>query len=134
MLPLDNLTLFLSCFLFVSHICKYIDPKDDFNGFETNRDRGGGTFCFGANVTEAFLAKNNLQLLIRSHQVVMPGFKVLHNGLCVTVFSAPKYCGQMGNLGALVKFDQPHSNQPVLQQFEAADVKSATKSPIHLKK
>lgn len=27
-----------------------------------------------------------------------------HDGKCITVFSAPNYCDQMGNRGAFIKF------------------------------
>ena len=32
------------------------------------------------------------------------GYEVEHNGDCVTVFSAPNYCDQMGNKGAFIRF------------------------------
>jgi hypothetical protein len=38
-------------------------------------------------------------------QVKEEGYEVAHNGLLVTVFSAPNYCDQMGNKGAFVKFN-----------------------------
>ena len=34
--------------------------------------------------------------------VTFPGFLVEHDGKCVTVFSAPNYCDQMGNKGAML--------------------------------
>jgi hypothetical protein len=77
--------------------------------------------CFGVNVTEAFLARNNLQLLIRSHEVAMDGYKVLHNGLCMTVFSAPNYCGYRGNYAAVVKFVDPHSMKHLVRQYKQAE-------------
>jgi serine/threonine-protein phosphatase 5 len=55
--------------------------------------------CFGPETTARFLALNGLKLLIRSHQVADEGYEVLHNGQCVTVFSASNYCGTTGNLG-----------------------------------
>lgn len=33
------------------------------------------------------------------------GYEVAHDGLLVTVFSAPNYCDQMGNKGAFVRFN-----------------------------
>ena len=32
----------------------------------------------------------------------MEGFLVEHDGKCITVFSAPNYCDQMGNKGAML--------------------------------
>lgn len=81
----------------------WADPSDKISGFSRNVERGGG-FCFGSNVTSHFLVKNNLSLLIRSHEVRDYGFSVHHENRCVTVFSAPNYCGVCGNLGAVLKF------------------------------
>ena len=104
----------------VSSCSSPADPKDGITGFTRNYGRGGGTTCFGADVTEAFLLRNKLQLIIRSHEVAMQGYNILHNGLCVTVFSAPNYCGDVGNLGAVVRFEKPDSMQPIIVQFKAA--------------
>ncbi|KAG8342876.1 putative Tetratricopeptide repeat PPP5 TPR repeat region Calcineurin like phosphoesterase [Trypanosoma vivax] len=65
-----------------------------------------GTNCpsFGPDVTEEFLKRNNLKLLVRSHEVKDMGYEVEHGGKCITVFSAPNYCDQMGNKGAFIRF------------------------------
>jgi len=46
---------------------------------------------FGPDVTERFLAANNLSYVIRSHEVKNDGYEVMHSGKCITVFSAPNY-------------------------------------------
>ncbi|KAI8049223.1 Metallo-dependent phosphatase-like protein [Syncephalis plumigaleata] len=46
---------------------------------------------FGPDVTEKFLKNNNLEMVIRSHEVKDNGYVIDHNGKCVTVFSAPNY-------------------------------------------
>ncbi|OHS92930.1 bsu-protein phosphatase [Tritrichomonas foetus] len=76
------------------------DPMEQ-NGFAPSPR--GVTRTFGPDITEAFLERNNLELLIRSHQVQENGYIEMHNGKCITVFSAPNYIGQMGNKGAVVK-------------------------------
>ncbi|ETV99300.1 hypothetical protein H310_08032 [Aphanomyces invadans] len=65
--------------------------------------RGIG-LSFGPDVTKAFLAYNNLDLLVRSHEVKDEGYLVEHDEKCITVFSAPNYCDQMGNKGAFIQF------------------------------
>lgn len=60
---------------------------------------------FGPDVTEKFLKKNNLDYIIRSHEVKNDGYEEAHNGKCITVFSAPNYCDQMGNKGAFITLD-----------------------------
>ncbi|KAK7196134.1 serine/threonine protein phosphatase type 5 [Novymonas esmeraldas] len=66
--------------------------------------RGVGCPSFGPDVTATFLKNNNLELVVRSHEVKEEGYEVDHNGKCVTVFSAPNYCDQMGNKGAFIRF------------------------------
>eukprot|EP00128_Syssomonas_multiformis_P001558 Colp12_sorted_trinity150504_noHs@23841 len=62
-----------------------------------------GVGCqFGPDVTDNFLKRNNLELLIRSHEVKNDGYEVAHDGKCITIFSAPNYCDQMGNKGAFI--------------------------------
>ncbi|CCW61277.1 unnamed protein product [Phytomonas sp. EM1] len=70
----------------------------------TPSKRGVDCPSFGPDVTERFLAHNHLKLLVRSHEVKDEGYVVEHNGKCITVFSAPNYCDQMGNKGAFVRF------------------------------
>lgn len=52
-------------------------------------------------MTERFLADNKLELVIRSHEVKDKGYLVEHDGKLITVFSAPNYCDQVGNLVCL---------------------------------
>lgn len=65
--------------------------------------RGTNCSSFGPDVTNRFLANNNLKLLIRSHEVKDEGYAVEHGGKCITVFSAPNYCDTMNNNGAVVQ-------------------------------
>lgn len=64
----------------------------------------GVAVAFGSDVTKNFLETNNLDLIIRSHEVKDEGYELEHDGFLATVFSAPNYCDQMGNKGAYVKF------------------------------
>ncbi|KAK9828150.1 hypothetical protein WJX74_000955 [Apatococcus lobatus] len=77
------------------------DPQPS-KGRSPNK-RGVGV-AFGPDVTRAFLELNKLDLLVRSHEAKPDGYEVEHNGDCVTVFSAPNYCDQMGNKGAFIRF------------------------------
>ena len=79
--------------------------------------RGMGQ-SFGPDVTERFLASNGLDLLIRSHEVMEEGYQHIHDGKLITVFSAPNYCDQMGNKGAVVRLPA-NRGQPEFLQFEA---------------
>ncbi|XP_042884048.1 serine/threonine-protein phosphatase 5-like [Penaeus japonicus] len=57
---------------------------------------------FGPDVTKKFLEKNNLEYVIRSHEVKAEGYEIAHDGKCITVFSAPNYCDTMGNKGSFI--------------------------------
>ncbi|XP_064489746.1 serine/threonine-protein phosphatase 5-like [Ornithodoros turicata] len=75
------------------------DPQPQ-NGRSPSK-RGVGVH-FGPDVTQRFLENNNLDYIIRSHEVKAEGYEVAHGGRCITVFSAPNYCDTMGNKGAFI--------------------------------
>ncbi|KAL3502844.1 hypothetical protein ACH5RR_037293 [Cinchona calisaya] len=79
--------------------------------------RGVG-LSFGADVTKKFLQENNLDLVVRSHEVKDEGYEIEHDGKLITVFSAPNYCDQMGNKGAFIRFEAP-SLKPNIVTFSA---------------
>jgi len=87
--------------------------------------RGGSARQFGADITERFLAKNDLSFMIRSHEVKDEGFEWMHNKKCLTVFSAPGYCDAMRNLGAVVRLhaDEPDKGRlrPEIRPFDTAE-------------
>merc|ERR1711964_461520 len=78
----------------------WADPQDEL-GRSPSR-RGVGLY-FGPDVTEKFLKTNNLKYIIRSHEMKAEGYHVQHKGKCITIFSAPNYCDQMGNKGAFIR-------------------------------
>uniref|UniRef100_A0A452FZ53 Serine/threonine-protein phosphatase n=1 Tax=Capra hircus TaxID=9925 RepID=A0A452FZ53_CAPHI len=78
-----------------------------------------GVSCqFGPDVTKAFLEENKLDYIIRSHEVKAEGYEVAHGGRCVTVFSAPNYCDQMGNKAAYIHL-RGSDLRPQFHQFTA---------------
>mmetsp|Transcript_14455 Transcript_14455/g.15961 ORF Transcript_14455/g.15961 Transcript_14455/m.15961 type:complete len:357 (+) Transcript_14455:1-1071(+) len=77
------------------------DPTKE-NGIHPSK-RGMGV-AFGPDIAKKFLDNNNLELLVRSHEVKPEGYEVEADGRVITVFSAPNYCDQMGNKGAYIRF------------------------------
>mmetsp|Transcript_28696 Transcript_28696/g.72053 ORF Transcript_28696/g.72053 Transcript_28696/m.72053 type:complete len:516 (-) Transcript_28696:232-1779(-) len=77
----------------------------------------GIAVAFGPDVTKRFLDDNNLQLLVRSHEMKEDGYEVEADGRLITVFSAPNYCDQMGNKGAYIRFGPEMT--PDIRQFDA---------------
>jgi len=80
------------------------DPDKEVNGWGPN-DRGV-SITFSISILEAFLKKHDLDLICRAHQVVEEGFEFFGNRQLVTVFSAPNYCGEFDNAGALMSVDE----------------------------
>ena len=80
------------------------DPESNDKGWSEN-DRGV-SFTFNEKVVENFLNKNELDLLCRAHQVVEDGYEFFAEKLLVTVFSAPNYCGEFDNAGAMMTIDE----------------------------
>lgn len=56
--------------------------------------RGIG-LSFGPDVTDNFLQTNELQMVVRSHEVRDEGYEWEHSNKLVTIFSAPNYCDQV---------------------------------------
>ena len=80
------------------------DPDSGVDGWAEN-DRGV-SFTFGEDRVKAFLERNDLDLIVRAHQVVENGYEFFAERRLVTVFSAPAYCGEFNNAGALMHMDE----------------------------
>ncbi|CAB4068846.1 PPP1C [Lepeophtheirus salmonis] len=80
------------------------DPDKDVEGWGEN-DRGV-SFTFGADVVSKFLEKHDLDLICRAHQVVEDGYEFFAKRQLVTLFSAPNYCGEFDNAGAMMSVDE----------------------------
>ena len=52
------------------------------------------------------MESNDSDVLCRAHQVVVEGYEFFGNKELVTVFSAPNYCGQFDNSGAVMCVDE----------------------------
>lgn len=94
------------------------DPQPMFGRSPSKR----GVGCqFGPDVTRKFLERNKLDYVVRSHEVKDNGYEVMHDGKCVTVFSAPNYCDSMGNKGAFINIVGSHHSvmQPEYVTYEA---------------
>nr|XP_011462265.1 PREDICTED: serine/threonine-protein phosphatase PP1 isozyme 3-like isoform X1 [Fragaria vesca subsp. vesca] len=80
------------------------DPSKDIQGWGPN-DRGV-SFTFGAEKVTEFLRRHDLDLVCRAHQVVEDGYEFFANRQLVTIFSAPNYCGEFDNAGAMMSVDE----------------------------
>merc|ERR1719276_127959 len=82
----------------------WADPDKDVVGWEEN-DRGV-SFIFGPDVVSNFLDKHQMDLVVRAHQVVEDGYEFFAKRQLITVFSAPNYCGEFDNAGAMMSIDE----------------------------
>ena len=81
----------------------WADPEEGISGWGEN-DRGV-SFTFGSDTVEKFLRKHDLDLICRAHQVVEDGYQFFAKRQLITIFSAPNYCGEFDNSGAVMTVD-----------------------------
>lgn len=62
----------------------------------------GVSFVFGSAVVQNFLSKHDCSLIVRAHQVVEDGYQFFAQRSLLTLFSAPNYCGEFDNAGAVM--------------------------------
>lgn len=80
------------------------DPSNDVQ--EWGMNERGVSYTFGANVVTKFIRKNDFDLICRAHQVVEDGYEFFGDRRLVTIFSAPNYCGEFDNAGAIMTIDE----------------------------
>ncbi|KHJ83031.1 phosphoprotein phosphatase 1 domain protein [Oesophagostomum dentatum] len=80
------------------------DPDSSVVGWAPNGR--GVSYVFGVDVLAQFLQKMDLDIVVRGHQVVEDGYEFFGRRGLVTVFSAPNYCGEFDNAGAVMNVDE----------------------------
>lgn len=86
-------------------MCELLWSDPQFQMGRAPSKRGIG-IQFGPDVTKEFCDTNDLMMIVRSHELKNEGYEIMHDGKCVTIFSAPNYCGQSGNKGAFIHVDE----------------------------
>ncbi|KAL2557500.1 Serine/threonine-protein phosphatase PP1 isozyme 2 [Forsythia ovata] len=80
------------------------DPSREIKGWGMN-DRGV-SYTFGPDKVAEFLMQHDMDLVCRAHQVVEDGYEFFADRQLVTIFSAPNYCGEFDNAGAMMSVDE----------------------------
>eukprot|EP00933_Yihiella_yeosuensis_P005597 TRINITY_DN110141_c0_g1_i1.p1 TRINITY_DN110141_c0_g1~~TRINITY_DN110141_c0_g1_i1.p1 ORF type:complete len:643 (-),score=139.68 TRINITY_DN110141_c0_g1_i1:335-2218(-) len=116
------------------------DPKGKI-GYGPSGRMSEGIYLFGPDVSTNFMEYNNLNMVIRSHEVKAKGYRYDHDGQkpVVTVFSAPNYVDKAGNMAAVAVLTNDGSklSEPQFIQYTAQphpDVPSgayAVGGPLH---
>ncbi|RDA88841.1 hypothetical protein CP532_5436, partial [Ophiocordyceps camponoti-leonardi (nom. inval.)] len=103
------------------------DPADMDQDWEANER--GVSYCFGKRVINDFLAIHDFDLICRAHMVVEDGYEFFHDRVLVTVFSAPNYCGEFDNWGAVMSV-----SSELLCSFELLKPLDSSALKSHIKK
>ena len=53
-----------------------------------------------------FIQKHDLDLICRAHECVQDGYEFFAKRQLITLFSAPNYCGEFDNSGAMLDIDE----------------------------
>jgi serine/threonine-protein phosphatase PP1 catalytic subunit len=80
------------------------DPDKEVLEFDEN-DRGVSV-VFGEKIVNEFNRRNDLDLIIRAHQVVDDGYEFFAQRQLITIFSAPNYCGEFDNSAGIMIIDE----------------------------
>ncbi|XP_031232599.1 serine/threonine-protein phosphatase with EF-hands 1 isoform X2 [Mastomys coucha] len=101
------------------------DPRGK-KGCYPNTSRGGGCY-FGPDVTSKVLNKNQLKMLIRSHECKPDGYEVCHDGKVITLFSASNYYEEGSNRGAYIRLS--YGAAPQFFQYQVTS--TSCLNPLH---
>ena len=80
------------------------DPDKNVDGWGTNER--GVSFTFNESIVNRIVEELDIDLVCRAHQVVEKGYEFFADKKLVTVFSAPNYCNQFDNAGAMMLVDE----------------------------
>ncbi|KAL1985639.1 hypothetical protein VTN96DRAFT_7506 [Rasamsonia emersonii] len=103
------------------------DPADMEEDWEPNER--GVSYCFGKKVIMDFLQRHDFDLVCRAHMVVEDGYEFFQDRILVTVFSAPNYCGEFDNWGAIMSV-----SAELLCSFELLKPLDSSALKNHIKK
>jgi serine/threonine-protein phosphatase PPG1 len=99
------------------------DPDPERDEFSLS-PRGAG-YMFGAQVVKKFLAVNNMNHILRAHQLCQEGYQVLYDDRLSTVWSAPNYCYRCGNQASVLEVSD--TGERFFNVFSAAPENDAVK-------
>jgi serine/threonine-protein phosphatase PPG1 len=67
--------------------------------------RGPGC-VFGADKVQSFIHGNQLDHIVRSHQLCMDGYQTIFNGSLTTIWSAPNFVNKCSNVACIIEVDE----------------------------
>ena len=82
-------------------------------------ERGAGWY-FGESVVKKFLEANDMDYVVRAHQIALDGYNKHFGGLVLTVWSAPNYMNRFKNVACVMELDE--NKESLFKIFESAPV------------
>ena len=105
------------------------DPDKNVDGWGSNER--GVSVTFNEGIVYKIVEDLDIDLVCRAHQVVERGFEFFADKKLVTVFSAPNYCNQFDNAGAMMLVDE---NLVCGFKILVPKIKNVTLTPMMYKK
>lgn len=99
------------------------DPADNvraLEGTDTVPSMRGAGVNFGETHAEKWMQLNGMAFIIRSHECEPDGWNMWFGQSLLTIFSASNYCGDTGNLGAYVTFEETEELIPRVTTYTAS--------------
>ena len=87
-------------------LCDLLWSDPDKDALEYDENDRGVSVIFGEKIVQDFNKKNDLDLIIRAHQVVDDGYEFFAQRQLITIFSAPNYCGEFDNSAGIMIIDE----------------------------
>ena len=87
-------------------LCDLLWSDPDKDAMEYDENDRGVSVIFGEKIVQDFNKKNDLDLIIRAHQVVDDGYEFFAQRQLITIFSAPNYCGEFDNSAGIMIIDE----------------------------
>lgn len=90
------------------------DPSPSTPNGEWGPNQRGTTYTWGHKAATKFLSENNLEMIIRAHQVAFDGYSLPFSGdtKVVTLFTASSYAGEYKNKAAFISIAKLNPLQP----------------------
>uniref|UniRef100_A0A914Z7F7 Serine/threonine-protein phosphatase n=1 Tax=Panagrolaimus superbus TaxID=310955 RepID=A0A914Z7F7_9BILA len=100
----------------------WADPCNETKRYEMSPR--GISMVFGQTAVEDFFANLGIELIVRGHQAVQEGYEFSADKKCLTIFSAPAYCGEQDNLAGILAISK--NLECIIYTFKGVGKNAAT--------
>uniref|UniRef100_A0AC34FY39 Serine/threonine-protein phosphatase n=1 Tax=Panagrolaimus sp. ES5 TaxID=591445 RepID=A0AC34FY39_9BILA len=100
----------------------WADPCNETKKYEMSPR--GISMVFGQTAVEDFFSNLGIELIVRGHQAVQEGYEFSADKRCLTIFSAPAYCGEQDNLAGILAISK--NLECIIYTFKGVGKNAAT--------